>query len=187
MSYFPAYLKIDDKKILIVGGGKIAFEKLTHLLDFTHEITLLSKDFCDEIKNRAKTNNLKTVQKEYEKGDIADYDIIIIAVDDINLQNSIYQESKGSDKLCNAVDSVEFCDFIFPSYIKKGDLIISVSTSGSSPAVAKYLRRYIQKIIPDDMDIFLRKLKHLRGVYPKGKARMKFFDEMVKRYFKSIS
>lgn len=187
MSYFPAYLKMDDKRVLIVGGGNISHEKLVHLLDFTNNIALISKEFSEKILKIIKENGLKYYQKEYQKGDIKGFDIVIVAIDDIKLQKDIYNEAKSLHILCNAVDSVKYCDFIFPSYIKKGDLIISVSTSGSSPAVAKYLRRYIQKKIPNDIDNFLKKLKHLREVFPKGKARMKFFDEMVKRYFDSTS
>ncbi|NPA74072.1 MAG: bifunctional precorrin-2 dehydrogenase/sirohydrochlorin ferrochelatase [Epsilonproteobacteria bacterium] len=183
MSYFPAYLKMDNKKILVVGGGKIAFEKLSHLLDFTKDITILADKISKEIKELSNDNGLKIIVKKYRQNDIDGYDIAIVAVDDINLQKDIYNEAKSKHILCNSVDSIKYCDFIFPSYIKKGDLVVSVSTSGASPAVAKYLRRYIQNHIPKDIDKFLEDMKNLRDKMPKGKARMKFFDEKVKRFF----
>ncbi len=187
MSYFPAYLKIDDKNIMIIGGGNIAYEKLSKLLDFSSNITILSKYISKQIQEISKQKSLKLIKKSYEAGDIDSFDIVIVAVDDIGLQKKIYNEAKEKHILCNSVDSVEYCDFIFPSYIKKGDLIISVSTSGASPSIAKYLRRYIEKSIPNDMDIFIKKMKQLRKTMPKGKLRMKFLDEMVKRYFSDYS
>ncbi len=184
MSYFPAYLKIDDKEILIVGGGKIATDKLRHLLDFTSKITLLSKEYDQDILELSQTNGIKTIQKIYEKGDIDSFDIVIVAIDDIEKQKEIYLEAKSKKILCNSVDAVEYCDFIFPSYIKKGELTIAVSTSGASPAVAKYLRRFIEKFIPKDIEKFLLEMKSLREKLPKGRERMEFLDKKAKEFFK---
>ncbi len=183
MSYFPAYLKFDNKKILIIGGGSIACDKLTHLLDFTKDISILSIAINDKIKKLSSMHNIQIISKRYNKNDIDGFDIIIIAANDIELQKKIYDEAREKKILCNAVDSVEFCDFIFPSYIKKGDLNIAVSTSGASPAVAKYLRKYIEKFLPKNIDEFLQKMKYYRKTLPKGVLRMKFLDEKAKRYF----
>jgi len=144
---------------------------------------LLSIDFSNDMKEMIDKHNLKKIQKEYEKDDIDGFDVVIVAIDDIDRQKEIYLEAKQKGILCNTVDVVEYCDFIFPSYIKKGDLIISISTSGASPAVAKYLRRYIEKLIPQNLDKFLAELKDLRKKLPKGKERMKLFEEKVKKFF----
>ena len=185
MSYFPAFLKLDNKKILIVGGGKIALEKLEHLLDFTHDIFLISLEFSDEMIQRMQEENLVYEKRAYEIGDIKEYSIVIVAVDDIALQAEIFKESKQYNCLCNAVDSVAYCDFIFPSYIKKDDLTIAVSTSGASPAMAKHLRMYLQNLIPDGISQFLKEMRHLRTTLPKGKERMKMLDDKAKNYIES--
>jgi len=186
MSYFPAFVKLDNKKILIVGGGYVAYEKLDHLLDFTHNISLIASEFSDDMLNRIKKENLEFEERAYRNGDIKEYGVVIIAVDDIPLQAEIFKESKNYNCLCNAVDSIDYCDFIFPSYVKKDDLTIAVSTSGSSPAVAKYLRVYLQKLIPDSIGEFLKEMKNLRKTLPKGKERMKMLDEKAKKYIESI-
>jgi len=136
---------------------------------------------------------LETIQQEklhhekraYKNKDIDGYAIVIVAVDDIPLQAEIFQESKKYNCLCNSVDSVDYCDFIFPSYIKKDDLTIAVSTSGASPAMAKHLRRYLQKIIPDNIGTFLTEMKNLRKTLPKGKERMKMLDEKARKYIQN--
>jgi len=185
MSYFPAFININNKKILIVGGGHIAFEKLFHLLDFTGNITIIAKELCEEMREVIHSKSLAFELRGYNKGDIQGYDIIIAAVDDFDVQKSIYQESREYNCLCNCVDLQEYCDFIFPAYIKKGDLTIAISTSGSSPAMAKNIRIFLSKIIPDSIVDFLSELKQLRTTMPKGKNRMKFFDNKVQEYIKT--
>lgn len=182
MSYFPAFLKLDNKKILIVGGGYIAYEKLDHLLDFTNDIFVIASDFSDEMMQRIKKENLQFEKRTYREGDIEEYAVVIVAVDDIPLQSEIFQESKKYNCLCNSVDSVDYCDFIFPSYVKKDDLTIAISTSGASPAMAKHLRIYLQNLIPEGISEFLKEMKSLRKTIPKGKERMKMLDEKAKNY-----
>ena len=184
MAYFPAFLKLDNKKILIVGGGYIAYEKLDHLLDFTKDISVIALELSDDMAKDIKENNLSFEQRAYKTGDIKDFAVVIVAVDDIPLQAEIFAESKQYNCLCNSVDSVDYCDFIFPSYIKKDDLTIAVSTSGASPAMAKHLRIYLQKLIPDSIGEFLKEMKDLRKTLPKGKERMKMLDEKAKNYIK---
>jgi len=187
MSYFPAFLKLDGKKILIVGGGNIAYEKLVHLLDFTDDIDLIALDFSNEMLQKIQEYNLNFEQRAYKEGDIAKYAIVIIAVDNIPLQSQIFEESKEYKCLCNAVDSVDYCDFIFPSYIKKDDLTIAVSTSGASPAMAKHLRRYLQELIPASIGEFLKEMRELRKSLPKGKERMKMLDKKAQKYIEDWS
>jgi len=187
VSYFPAFIKLDNQKILIVGGGNIAYEKLDHLLDFTKDITIISQDYSDTMLQRVKQESLAYKQRAYLSGDIEGYRVVIVAVDDIPLQAEIFNESKSYNCLCNSVDSVDYCDFIFPSYIKKDDLTIAVSTSGASPAMAKHLKRYLLNIIPDTIGEFLQEMKELRKSVPKGKERMKMLDKKAENYIKNWS
>jgi len=187
LSYFPAFIKLDNKKILIIGGGYIAYEKLDHLLDFTHDIKVIALDLSEQMQTRIEKENLVYEKRAYNVGDIADFAVVVVAVDDIPLQAAIFKESKLYNCLCNAVDSVDYCDFIFPSYIKKDDLTIAVSTSGASPAMAKHLRRFLERVIPDGIGDFLKEMKQLRSTLPKGKERMKMLDEKAENYIKEWS
>ena len=185
MSYFPAFIKVDKAKVLIVGGGKIAGDKLKHMLDFTKNISIIAPIFSESVKSMCSDNLLDCKKRSYENGDIDGFDIVIVAVDDLSLQKSIYEEAKNKGVLCNAVDSAEYCDFIFPSYIKKGDLTVAISTSGASPSIAKYLRQFLTQIIPDNIATFLKEARELRSTLPKGKERMKLLDKKAKKWIET--
>ena len=184
MSFFPMYMDMQDLKVLVVGGGYIATEKLEKLVDFTKEITVIALRVEDEAQSLIDENALTLHQRAYNTGDIQGFDIVIVATDTVDLHKEIYEESRGSRILVNSVDNTDYCDFIFPSYVQKGDLTIAFSTGGASPAFAKYIRRHFEKIIPDSVGEFLQKMKAMRTTMPKGKERMKYFDELVEEYFK---
>jgi len=183
MAYFPAFLNLDNFKILIIGGGNIAYEKCSHLVDFSTNISIIAMDFNQDMKDIIKEYNLSYDQREYKVGDIKGFNIVITAVDDMELQKEIFFESKQYPNcLCNSVDNQKYCDFIFPSYVKKDSLTIAISTSGTSPAFAKHLRIYLSKLIPSSVDEFLQEMKGYRKTMPKGKDRMKFLEEKAKQY-----
>ena len=186
MSYFPAFINLDNMKVLIVGGGKIATKKLQRMLDFTKEISVLAPDLSPLMQELIIKNGLNYTNRVYKENDIDGFGIVIIAVDDILIQKNIYDESRSKGIFCNSVDSVNYCDFIFPSYIKNGDLTIAISTSGASPAVAKQLRIFLENIIPISISKFLSEMKLLRKTMPKGKERMIFLDKKAKDFFKNI-
>ncbi len=183
MNYFPAFIKLDNKKVLIIGGGNIATSKLKTLLDFTTDIHIIAPILSDEIQILIKEYNLTYSNTEYKDNDLELFNFVITAIDNIKLQEKIYNEAKLLPNcLVNSVDSTEYCDFIFPSYIKKDDLTIAISTSGTSPSMAKYLKQYLQNIIPNSIGNFLKEMKEYRQTMPKGKERMKFLDTKTKEY-----
>ncbi|PHS42316.1 MAG: siroheme synthase [Sulfurovum sp.] len=183
MSYFPMFMDMKNLKVLVIGAGTIATEKLEKLIDFTTEITVIALRVEEEAKRLIEEYQLTLEQRAYKKGDIEGFDIVIVATDTVDMHKEIYKESRGSRVLVNSVDNTEYCDFIFPSYVKKEDLTIAFSTGGASPAFAKQIRRHFEKIIPDSVGAFLQKMKGLRSTMPKGKERMKYFDSLVEEYF----
>lgn len=185
MPYFPAFLNLHTKQIVIIGGGTIAYYKLLQLLEFTKNIHIISQEFCDDMLHIIEQKSLSFEQRGYKLGDIKECDIVIIAIDDIALAKEIYEESREYRCLCNSVDSLEYCDFTFASYIKQGDLTLAISTNGSSPAFAKQFKSYLESIIPKDVGDFLKEMKELRATLPKGKERMKMLKAKAKNYIKS--
>jgi precorrin-2 dehydrogenase/sirohydrochlorin ferrochelatase len=175
-------MDMEKLKVLLVGGGAIATEKLEKLVDFTKEITVIADRVSPECQTLITDHCLTFYPRRYREGDIVGFDIVIVATDTVDLHRAIYEESRGTRVLVNSVDDTAYCDFIFPSYIKRGDLTIAFSTSGASPAFAKQIRRYFESILPADIDSFLQKMKRLRSELPKGKERMQHFESLVREY-----
>jgi len=183
MAYFPMFMDMDSLKVLVVGGGVIAHEKLEKLVDFTKEITVIADVVSDDTASLITAHCLTLYQRRYRTGDIEGFDVVIVATDTVALHRAIYEESRESRILVNSVDNTEYCDFIFPSYVKKGDLTIAFSTGGASPAFAKHIRRHFEQIIPESVGQFLQKMKQLRQEIPKGRERMEYFDQLTEAYF----
>ncbi len=184
MAYFPMFMDMQDRKVLVVGGGAIAHEKLEKLIQFTKEITVITPEMSVETHTLIGKHCLTLYHRPYRTGDIEGFDMVIVATDTIDLHRQIYEESRDTRVLVNSVDDTRYCDFIFPSFVKEGDLTVAFSTGGASPAFAKYIRRWFQSILPDEVDGFLQKMRRLRSELPKGKERMKKFDEMVEAFFR---
>ncbi len=185
-SYFPAFIKLQKKRVLLVGGGVIALEKLQKLLDFTEDIQVIAPEISEDMLKFIRLHNLEFIQRKYKEGDLVSFSLVIVAVDDISVQRKIYEESQSHKCLCNAVDSVEYCDFIFPSYIQEGDLTIAISTSGASPAFAKHFKAYIKEKIPQNIALFLQEMKGLRSSLPKGVQRMKMLDKKAREFIQKL-
>ncbi len=182
MSYFPAFFRLEGKRILLVGGGVIALEKLEKLLDFSKEISIVAREASPELERLARDHCLRLMLRPYRREEALDYDLVVVATDTVDLHRQIFEETRKSRVLVNSVDDTRYCDFIFPSYVKRGELTVAFSTSGASPAFAKHIRRWFEGVLPEGVDAFLQKMKALRSEWPKGKERMRRFDRMAGEY-----
>jgi precorrin-2 dehydrogenase/sirohydrochlorin ferrochelatase len=182
MSYFPAFLQLEGKRILLVGGGRIAAEKLEKLLDFSKAITIVAAEANEGLERMAREHCLTLLLRPYRSGEALEYDLVVVATDTVELHRRIFEETRSSRVLVNSVDDTRYCDFIFPSYVKQGDLTVAFSTSGSSPALAKHIRRWFQQILPAGVDEFLERMRRLRRELPKGPERMERFDAMARDF-----
>lgn len=153
MGYFPFYTDVTKLHGVIIGGGNIALEKVSRLMQFDAHITLIAREICDDIKEYS--NALELIEAEYKSDylDMADY--VIAATDIRELNEQIYEDAKKRKLLINVVDEPDICDFIFPSVIQRGKLVIGISSSGAGPQVAINLRKEIEKIIPNNIEEIL--------------------------------
>lgn len=136
MAYFPMFIDIYDKKCLIIGGGKIALQKVKVLLDFDANITIIAKECLEELY----AYPVKIINRALEKEDVLSYFLVICATDDKVLNHEISMYCKEHNILVNVVDQKEDCTFIFPSYIKEKEVVAAFSSSGNSPVLTQYLR-----------------------------------------------
>lgn len=165
-SLYPVFLKLEQLSLLIIGGGKIALEKLESVLGNSPEtsITLVAKEIIPEVitlQNRFP--NITLHERSYHIDDFDNSDLAIIAVNDIALAEQIRKQAQQKNVLVNIADKPDLCDFYLGSIVKKGSLKIAISTNGKSPTIAKRLRETFTEMIPDEMDLVLDNMQNIRN------------------------
>jgi precorrin-2 dehydrogenase/sirohydrochlorin ferrochelatase len=183
LAYFPAFFDLSKQNVLLVGGGEVAFRKLTTLLDFTRNICVVACEVTPPMQELLELYTIPLKKRAYTQEDIVGIDMVVVAVDSLELQREIYAQTRSMRCLCNCVDLVACCDFTFGAYIKEEPLTIAIATGGASPSVAKQLKEYLQKKLPANLSTFLQELHQLRVKLPKGKERMTLLRKRVQDYF----
>ena len=163
---FPIFLKANQLKVLIVGGGYVALEKLTALWNNSKdaEVILVAPAIQQEIKEYLTTDKkLTLLERTFELSDLNGIDWVIIAVGEIGLSEAIRIEAKKFNLLVNVADKPELCDFYLGSIVTKGNLKIAISTNGKSPTFAKRLKQVLNESLPSNIDESLENLNFLRN------------------------
>ena len=155
MGYFPFYYDITGRTFLVIGGGKVAEEKVERLRRFTDAIIVIAP--------RTQIRGVRILQREYRGEDLALGDFVVAATGIRELDRKIAAQCRERGIPVNTVDDQEYCDYIFPSIIKRGDLTVAISTSGTSPAYAMQLRKEIEEILPPEIGGTLERMGGLRG------------------------
>lgn len=147
MAYFPMFVDLSEKPCLIVGGGKVACRKVKVMLDFGAKVRVVAKEISQELRYLERTladsegpKLMEIKRKSFEEKDCDGIGFVIAATDDKALNHEIAQYCKVQGIMVNAVDQKEDCSFIFPSYVKEGNLIAAFSSGGNSPVLTQYLK-----------------------------------------------
>ena len=162
---FPVFLKLEQLKTLIVGGGKVGLEKLSALLGNSPaaEITLVAKEIGEGIRALAASHpRVLLLEKEFDGVDLDGHDLVIIATSSRELNLSIRKMASGKGILANVADTPDLCDFYLSSIVQKGNLKLAVSTNGKSPTVAKRVKEFLNESIPENINESLDNLEIIR-------------------------
>lgn len=150
LAYYPMFLNISRKKCVVVGGGQVARRKVRVLLEHGASVEVISPDPCPELNKLVETGEVKVLRRRYQAGDLQGAFLAIAATDDSEINQQVIKEAQGKAVLVNAVDDAENSDFIVPSYLRRGDMTIAVSTAGRSPALARKIRARLEKELGDE-------------------------------------
>jgi len=145
MALYPIFLKLEDRKVLIVGGGKVAAEKIEAVLRSATDVTVIAPKLVDRIRVWAQERRLKHVAAEYSEGMAHGYFLVIAATDSDSVNHAVYEEGKRCGALVNAVDDPANCHFYAPAVVNRGDFQIAISTGGASPALAQHIRQELEE------------------------------------------
>ncbi len=175
---FPVFLKTEELRFLVIGGGKVGLEKTRTLLKQNEHtrITVISPEIREELKLLASQHsNIHLQDRFYDEKDLDDADVVLITTNNAELNREIRDAAHRRKLLVNAADQPDLCDFYLGSTIEKGNLKIAVSTNGKSPVLARRFREYLEESIPDNVDESIENLNKFRN-HHKGDLQARLQD-----------
>lgn len=156
MKYYPVCLDIKNRKCLVVGGGSVGTRKVKSLVDCGAKVKLVALTVSAELEKMAGEGTILMEKRPYAASDMADIFLVFGATSDMTVNNRISRDAEDRGVLCNIADFPQACNFILPSVVQRGDLQIAISTSGKSPAFARYLRKNLEGHFGSEYGDFLR-------------------------------
>ncbi|TAL68047.1 MAG: bifunctional precorrin-2 dehydrogenase/sirohydrochlorin ferrochelatase [Bacteroidetes bacterium] len=190
--YFPVLIDLSRYPALVIGGGTIAYRKVKNLLEFNGNMTVIAPEFCDELINLLNEMKIDVIKRKYEKGDIKGCKLVFAATGDEGVDKQIYDECIEEDALLNVADVPELCNFIMPSFIKKGDFTVAVSSQGKSPFFVKAMKKKIEASLPENIEQITELASEFRNrlmkenLYSNEQLRNKLIDKFLKTDWDSI-
>ncbi|HEX5153681.1 MAG TPA: bifunctional precorrin-2 dehydrogenase/sirohydrochlorin ferrochelatase [Parafilimonas sp.] len=180
---FPVFLKLEDLRLLIVGAGEIGYEKLNTVLSNSPNtrIRIVANYFKPEVEELSfQYPNIQLIYADYNSLFLDQCDLVIAAVNDIELAEQIRNDARQKGKLINAADKPSLCDFYLGSVISKGDIKIAISTNGKSPTLARRLKEFFNEVLPDEIETAVTNLNTIRNNIQSGfKERVKQLNELT--------
>jgi precorrin-2 dehydrogenase/sirohydrochlorin ferrochelatase len=185
MRYYPIYLDIKDRDCLVVGGGSVGTRKVETLLECGAKVMVVSIEAAEKLKKLSNSGRIQLKERAFQTADLDGMFLVIGATDDEDLNFKIHAEAERRGVLCNIADRPEACNFILPSIVNRGDLIIAISTSGKSPAFAKELRKHLEAQFGDEYAEFLNLMgairKKLLSEDHEPEAHKHLFEQLIER------
>ena len=164
MSFYPICLDLAERPCVVVGGGRVAERKVSGLLSCSAQVTVISPELTDELLQRHSEGSIRWIKREFCPGDLEQAFLVIAATDDEETQKQVYEEAAKHNRLLNVADVPRRCNFILPATLRQGDLTISVSTAGKSPALAGKLRMELEKRFGKEYRVLVDILGAIRPV-----------------------
>jgi precorrin-2 dehydrogenase/sirohydrochlorin ferrochelatase len=163
MGYYPVLLDLQGRRCIVVGGGPVAEGKVKALLEAEAEITVISPEVTEALQALADEGKIALLVRRYRPGDLAGAFLVVCATDDRGTHELVWQEAMACGILINVVDDPSRCTFIAPAVMRRGDLVVAISTSGKAPALAVRLRERLEKAFGDEYACFLELVGALRA------------------------
>ena len=162
MRYYPIYLDMQGRSALVVGGGTVGSRKAQTLLKAGARVTVVSPQVSETIRTLASEGRLTWHERTYRSADMAGMFLVFSATDRPDLNKQIAADAVRHHALCNFADQPDRGQFVLPSIVERGDLLVSISTSGKSPAVARRLRQEIEAQLGQEYAPFLQLMGAIR-------------------------
>ncbi len=180
MSYFPLFMELKDRDCLVVGGGRVAWRKVKVLMDFGARVSVGAPEIISEIGELGPDQLL---EREFLDDDVWGRILVVAATDDETLNQRISRLCQARSIPVNVVDQIQDCSFIFPAYVKRGEVVAAFSSGGQSPVMTQYLKAQIKPVMTEELGELAACLGSLRDVVHSSvqteTARKHLYEELL--------
>lgn len=180
---YPISLDIEDKPVLLIGGGRVAEQKVRSLLTEGALVTLIAPEVSPELARLAEMGEYEWIRREYRTGDMNKYFLVICACGEDELCRAVSEEAFSLSKLINVCDRKELGNFDSVSVLRRGPLTLTFSTDGRSPALSRALRRKFERELPPEAALFPELLERIRRdagkILPTHQDRVRFWRKTM--------
>lgn len=180
MAYFPMFVQLKYKKCLVIGGGNVALRKIQVLKDFEADVTVIAPEMNSQIRQIPK---ICRIFRSFMEKDFEQADLVVAATHDKDVNHAISVTCRQRNIPVNAVDQKEDCSFIFPSYVKEGEVVAAFSSGGQSPVITQYLKKEIKPVLTNELGQIAQTLGTLRTMAKEcietEELRKAFYQELL--------
>lgn len=162
MSYYPIFVDLRDRPVLVVGGGAVAERKVEGLLAAGAQITVISPGLSERLTAWVETGRIHHLARAYRPGDVRAFQLAFVATGDGAVNAAIARDGRQRGVWVNAADDPAHCDFILPAVVRRGDLTVAVGTGGRSPALARAVREDLESYLGDDYALLVEVVGEVR-------------------------
>lgn len=188
MRYYPIFIDMAGRRCLVIGGGAVAERKVEALLNAGAKVTVISPSLTCLLRSWGKEGRIKYVSREYRAGELSGYEMAFVATDDQEVNSVVAQEGKERGVWVNASDDLPHCDFILPSVLRRGDLVVAVATGGASPALSRAIREELESYFAADYADLVQVVAEVRQELKErsGKASAEAWREALGNGFRRL-
>jgi precorrin-2 dehydrogenase/sirohydrochlorin ferrochelatase len=163
LRYYPIFLDLENKPVIVIGGGRVACEKVAGLCKAGARVTVVSPELAPELRELEQAGEIAHIARTWQDGDLdGDWAVVMVATDDGAVNRQVRDAARARRIWVNAADDPANCDFILPAVVRKGKITLAASTGGSSPALARRLREELEAYLTDDLPALADLLAEVR-------------------------
>ena len=176
---FPIALRLEGKRVLVVGAGAIATGRVKQLVEVGARVHVIAPRISDELRALAFAGRIDLQLREFQPGDTEGFAVVFTATDDDAANRAVVEEARAAGILCNAADQPELCDFYVPAIGRRGPITIAISTAGHAPGLSRVLRDLALEAIGPEWAQLAKLVGRLRRAIPGGPARARALADVV--------
>ena len=182
MKFYPINLNVENKKCFVIGGGKIALEKIFGLIEANAKVEVIAPKVCAEVEELFQSGKINLIREKYSSEKISDGAILIAATNNFELNQKILSDGREKNFLVNIVDSFDG-DFTVPSRIRRGDFLLAISTGGKSPGFSRFVRQMLEKDFDENfaqgVEIISKYRAEVKKILPTFEERINFWRKVL--------